>query len=118
MRLDDGFANRQAQTGIAARCAICRRDKIARTRAANLRRQSPARIRHRQHGQAVLRRQLHAHFAVGLVILNRVGQQIRDDLRQPFGIAGDFQRLQFDDYFYAAFLRQRLHHFHAIGNGF
>jgi hypothetical protein len=32
---------------------------------------------------------------LGLVVLNRVGQQIRDDLREPFGIAGDFQRRQF-----------------------
>jgi hypothetical protein len=30
------------------------------------------------------------HFAVRFVVLNRIRQQIRNDLREPLGIAGDF----------------------------
>ena len=75
-------------------------------------------VAHRQHGQTVLRFQFHAHFAVWPVVLNGIGQQIGDDLRQPFGVAGDFQRRQLAMNFYAAFVRQRLHQFDAIGNRF
>ena len=58
-----------------------------------------------------------SNFAVGIVVLNRVGQKIRDDLRDAFGIAGDFERRQLGSDFHAAFVREQADQLDAIACG-
>ena len=50
--------------------------------------------------------------------MNRVGEQIGDDLGEAFGIARDFNGFDINGNFHRALVRERLHQFRAVGNGF
>ena len=85
VRLDNRLGNSEAKSGVARAGARLLGAKKSAKHAWQIFGGNPLPgVRHRQHGETVLRFQFHAYFAAGLVVLNSVGQQIRDDLRQSF----------------------------------